>query len=225
MEYMTCTKCGEIKPIVDFCSHKKGRTGYKNPCRACHNALRRIWEESNSNAAVALRKRKAESQVRQEKRLVEMACTACKINKPLSDFFRNPKARNGRVNPCKACRAVKASKAYFKNRDFYNEIQKTKKAALRAEILQAYGGRCACCGEDEPKFLAVDHIQNNGNKHRAEIGRGNYYHWLKKNGFPKDNFQLLCHNCNFSKGAYGACPHKTQTSAKSSHTIFANDLN
>lgn len=30
--------------------------------------------------------------------------------------------------------------------------------------------------------------------------------WLKKNDYPK-GFQILCHNCNMSKGFYGYCPH------------------
>jgi hypothetical protein len=28
-------------------------------------------------------------------------------------------------------------------------------------------------------------------------------------GYPKDNFQLLCMNCNFAKGHRGECPHQT----------------
>jgi hypothetical protein len=27
-------------------------------------------------------------------------------------------------------------------------------------------------------------------------------------GFPKDLYQLLCHNCNQAKAWYGACPHQ-----------------
>lgn len=85
-----------------------------------------------------------------------------------------------------------------------------RRARLRSEVLQAYGGRCACCGEPEPKFLGVDHINNDGAEHRRELNisaGSRFYKWLKANKFPKDNFQLLCHNCNFAKGMYGECPH------------------
>lgn len=36
----------------------------------------------------------------------------------------------------------------------------------------------------------------------------NFYRWLKNNGFPKKDFQLLCFNCNCAKGFFGMCPHK-----------------
>lgn len=35
------------------------------------------------------------------------------------------------------------------------------------------------------------------------------YRWLKQQGFPKEDFRILCHNCN--RGTYfngGICPHK-----------------
>jgi len=78
----------------------------------------------------------------------------------------------------------------------------------RMEILNAYGNKCACCGESNYEFLGIDHINNNGSQHRKEIGRG-LYDFLIKNNFPSE-FQILCHNCNFAKGHYGYCPH-TQT--------------
>ena len=64
---------------------------------------------------------------------------------------------------------------------------------------------CACCREKGIKFLSIDHINNDGAKHRREIG-GNLCLWILKNSFPP-GFQILCYNCNFSKGIYGKCPH------------------
>lgn len=92
---------------------------------------------------------------------------------------------------------------------------KIRKAAWirsrKAEVIAAYGGRCVCCGEDAFEFLSIDHIHNDGSAHVKEIGGGgvHLYNWLKKEGFPKDRFQLLCMNCNFAKGKYGRCPHQT----------------
>lgn len=76
------------------------------------------------------------------------------------------------------------------------------------EILAAYGGRCACCGETEPCFLSIDHIDGRGVEHRKTVEGWRLYTWLRQQGFPKDNFRLLCHNCNFSRGRYGNCPHE-----------------
>lgn len=84
--------------------------------------------------------------------------------------------------------------------------------AIKEETIQMYGGKCACCGEDTLEFLTIDHIDETGASERKEIGRGggyNFYYWLKKRGYPKDNYQVLCFNCNFAKHAYGKCPHQS----------------
>ena len=66
-----------------------------------------------------------------------------------------------------------------------------------------YGYVCACCGEARPLFLNIDHIDGTGSVHREQFkGSGTgFFGWLKANNYPKDNFQLLCSNCNFSKRA------------------------
>ncbi len=92
--------------------------------------------------------------------------------------------------------------------DRVKELLRVCRQKLKAEIINAYGGKCTCCGQREPDFLTVDHINNTGAAHRREIGRTELYAWLKRNGFPKDEFQLLCWNCNMAKGRYGSCPHK-----------------
>jgi predicted transposase YbfD/YdcC len=66
----------------------------------------------------------------------------------------------------------------------------------RVEVLEHYGGKCVCCGETEPYFLAVDHISGDGNSHRRKINKwgSGFFKWLIDNQFP-DGFQVLCHNC------------------------------
>ncbi len=36
------------------------------------------------------------------------------------------------------------------------------------------------------------------------------YRDIKRLGYPKDVFQVLCFNCNYSKNSWGYCPHKYQ---------------
>jgi len=80
----------------------------------------------------------------------------------------------------------------------------------RAAVLAHYGGTCACCGETTSEFLAIDHINGGGSRHRKEVIRGSdQAAWLIKHGFP-DGFRLLCHNCNMARGYYGYCPHEKQ---------------
>jgi hypothetical protein len=83
-------------------------------------------------------------------------------------------------------------------------------ARRRAKAIEAYGGRCVCCGESEPVFLALDHVKGDGKAHRATIGGGtpNMYRWAERNGYPP-TLQLLCHNCNMAKSYNpGGCPHQ-----------------
>jgi len=94
------------------------------------------------------------------------------------------------------------------------ENERTKQAVrdLRKEVLFTYGSCCACCGEHQYEFLALDHINGGGRKHRkAMSGRSgtsaySYWRWFKKNGYPQ-GYRVLCHNCNQAIGSWGCCPH------------------
>lgn len=97
------------------------------------------------------------------------------------------------------------------------EREKTRRNQdrVRREVFAAYGGyKCACCGETEPLFLSIDHVNNDGAKMRREklySGSGTgFYLWLFKNGFPK-GFQVLCMNCQIGKHRNGGvCPHHSE---------------
>jgi hypothetical protein len=82
----------------------------------------------------------------------------------------------------------------------------------RMQALCAYGGKypkCTCCGESEIKFLVIDHIDGCGLKRRKIEGSGSpLYIFLHARHYPA-GYQVLCHNCNAAKEAYGKCPHKT----------------
>lgn len=81
---------------------------------------------------------------------------------------------------------------------------------IKNEVILAYGGKCACCGEIEQQFLTLDHKNNDGATHRKEIGilRGGapMWDWAQKNGYP-DTLDLMCYNCNCGR-RLGICPHK-----------------
>ncbi|HEC64216.1 MAG TPA: hypothetical protein ENI23_02860 [bacterium] len=133
-------------------------------------------------------------------------CTTCQKIKPLTQFHRHYNRTDGRKHSCKECRNIYEKRAVKK---------------LRKEIIDHYGGKCACCGETVLVFLTVDHINNDGAKHRKEIGDGHViYRWIKRNNFPIDMFQILCYNCNVGRARNnGVCPHKelSGSSGGSSH--------
>jgi hypothetical protein len=91
---------------------------------------------------------------------------------------------------------------------------KARAIALRDEVLDRYGRECTCCGELEPVFLEVHHINGDGKQHAAHYGvsRGNAL-WLamRAAGWPNDGFELqvLCANCHTAITKTGTCPHVT----------------
>lgn len=79
---------------------------------------------------------------------------------------------------------------------------------LKMSVIGIYGGECRCCGEKEPLFLTIDHVDNDGKDHRKEIVGQAFYRYLRNLGEPDRRFQLLCFNCNIAKSLFGTCPHE-----------------
>lgn len=135
-------------------------------------------------------------------KLEEIICSVCKKLKHRNEYYIKP---DGNLNhhKCKAC--------------IIGEI-KTKSRILKSIAIKQYSNgqsKCICCGESNIEFLQIDHIGGWGKIHRSEIFKKNsnkdIYRWLYKNNYPKLELQVLCANCNFSHGAYGYCPHKSQS--------------
>ena len=78
---------------------------------------------------------------------------------------------------------------------------------LRIEVLEAYGGKCVCCGESNLDFLTLDHVNNDGHLEEYRGGPSQYYK-LKRDNWPS-NIQILCYNCNCARATnVGICPHQ-----------------
>jgi len=103
------------------------------------------------------------------------------------------------------------------HRELINKKRSLYVQKIRKEVLDFYGGKCACCGETENKFLCIDHINGRGAKdtRKTEGGRS-WYSYLRK--YKPSYVQVLCHNCNMAKGFYGACPHKLEGYAAKAKT-------
>lgn len=83
---------------------------------------------------------------------------------------------------------------------------------LKIKVLKIYGNKCQCCGEIEPIFLTIDHINNDGHKERAKCGarlRGRPFYLKLLKGEKRNDIQILCFNCNIGRqNNKGICPHK-----------------
>lgn len=117
----------------------------------------------------------------------------------------------------KALQIRKRVKEYYrKNRIAVLAKKREQDRKSKQAIIDAFGGKCVCCGEDQFEFLTVDHIKGDGHAHRKRIGRGRrLYNDILKTGCCKNSYRLLCFNCNISRGFYGYCPHHPEDISRS----------
>lgn len=153
-------------------------------------------------------------------------CIRCGIEKNLESFYKRGRGELQRRSECKTClqpihaewrkknqaKIKEAGRIYRDtNREEYRQIQRDHKRGKRELILEAYGRKCACCGETEQRFLTIDHIHGGGGAHNRLRGNSGVYRDVIAAGFPKDIYQLLCYNCNMGRSANGGtCPHQQQ---------------
>lgn len=156
-------------------------------------------------------------------------CNTCKEDRPLTEYHKKGNAPDGLSYKCKTCtraygqswernnrerRKAHSDAWYAANRERESVRRKAKLRAERREVIEAYGGRCSCCGEANLGFLTLDHVNSDGAAHRRELGVGRsslkVYRWAKANGYP-ESLQVLCINCNCGRQWNGGiCPHKDE---------------
>ena len=150
-------------------------------------------------------------------------CARCHREKSLAEFYvgRNADGRHSYCKPCvaeyqAACLTRRRADPAAAEHDRSLSRRRARSSArrLRLDVVRAYGGACVCCGETEEAFLSIDHKFDDGAAERRAMGKGRdnpdplgFYRSLRARGWPKDRYQLLCHNCNFAKARRGACPH------------------
>ena len=98
------------------------------------------------------------------------------------------------------------------NRAHLQKYNKQWRGQAKGIVLKHYGGKCRCCGEDDIRFLTIDHKDGKGTQHRKQLGvkaGPPFYSWLIKNNFPLQ-YAVLCCNCNWGRFLNGGiCPHKS----------------
>lgn len=95
---------------------------------------------------------------------------------------------------------------YQKNKEYFRKWHREYYQRVRRECIEAYGNRCSCCGEKEYDFLTMEHINGGGRKELAMTHTVIFK--LRRAGYPKGKYTVLCYNCNCAKGHVGICPHK-----------------
>jgi hypothetical protein len=144
------------------------------------------------------------------KLIPQKRCTKCAEFRLITQFHRNKNRRDGRANWCGNCARKKANRLRLVDKlkpgwqKLRREQCRKSRYKLREEFIAAYGRKCVCCGEKRFHFLTLEHKRGGGRAHALALG-GHHaiFSMLRRAGWPKKNYELLCSNCNHSKGCYG----------------------
>src|SRR5881409_2535127 len=98
---------------------------------------------------------------------------------------------------CTSCYRQYHRERYHHRKPEYLQRMKAARKLLKERVVEGYGGRCVCCGETQIEFLTLDHIVPVRRQRTGQNGTCGHslYQKLLREGFPKDNIQLLCYNC------------------------------
>jgi hypothetical protein len=74
------------------------------------------------------------------------------------------------------------------------------RAETRHMTIQAYGGKCVCCGETEERLLLlaygnIEEVKRTENRHPLDQIPAEY-RWLRTHNFPVHTRMLICRKCN-----------------------------
>lgn len=207
METQECSICHQVKPIDEFIKRKDRKSGRRNQCKSClyerATANNRIRKKMISDGAIVF------SETEQE-------CRSCHKTKPLAEFYRGVKSKNGRINFCKECCKERDRVAHSKQKKHSpNEIDcdcVTKECyhCKKLKPLSDFGfyslskdgrrGICLECRSEQDK-LRMNKIRNNGTVVEQICSR---CHQTK----PIDSFYINNHYSNGRKSVCKDCCNK-----------------
>jgi hypothetical protein len=178
-----CPGCGNVYPATVEYYHRRtaSKDGLATRCKNCVREYHRQYRAVNHKKDLAdkCRYRKENKEKIREKR---------------AEYYRQNKekirARNRAYFGQNTEKVKEAQRRYNKkNREHQGELNIIQRRKQREKVIAHYGGKCACCGESRYEFMAIDHIDGGGSKHRKEIGQNSTVNWLVKNNFP-DGFRV-----------------------------------
>lgn len=185
METKKCSRCKEILPISNFYIKYKNPDRYYPECKSCRYDIVKNYTKKN------------------EKHCKERAIKYYIDNKKIIQTRRSEyRAKN-------YTHVLEINQTWvMENKQKVLETKRKHNKKLRETFLDMYGRSCACCGETAVEFLTIEHKlgQKGIVRHKKETGKFAYSKATKE--YRPDLYEVLCMNCNFSKGRYGYCPHQ-----------------
>ena len=121
-------------------------------------------------------------------------CSACKIEKPLTDFYKAKSKPGGYAYVCKACSDVANKKTRVKHTDRYLEYRNSYKQKLNEKVDKFKIARgCTCCGENShPHVLDLHHLDPTEKEGDPSMMKSSWDRWLAE----ASKCVVLCANCH-----------------------------
>jgi hypothetical protein len=147
------------------------------------------------------------------------SCAMCNHTLDDSNWSNPIRLYNNKI--CNDCLVFLSVRRKDKPQPIFGSKLKKKLEVLRLKhyIVEGYDGKCECCNENEMMFLTIDHINGGGREENRKLSKAGveFYRHLKKLGYPRDNYRLLCYNCNCSREIWGQCYHELCRQQNLSH--------
>lgn len=119
-------------------------------------------------------------------------CSKCKESKPLEDFYRQSRQKDGYQRQCKTCANIMSAASEKKKADKYKVIRKKAKDKLREAMWKYKEERgCQHCPEKDPICLELHHPDPTQKDLEPSSA-----HSLKLFHEEADKCIVLCSNCH-----------------------------
>nr|WP_133997721.1 endonuclease VII domain-containing protein [Streptomyces sp. 846.5] len=139
-----CPRCSRVKPREMFARCTSQSDGLQTYCRQCTADYAKAWNARKRAERRAL-KGVPESAPEGMKR-----CPGCEQVKPVGDWHRHSRSKDGLAARCKACRKADHRRDHLKRTYGLTEAE-------RDAMLQAQMGVCAICLTPGPEHVDHDH--------------------------------------------------------------------
>lgn len=167
----TCSKCGEVKPVMEFYRSLRNNDGYYNPCKACC-----LKQKQSYHRKLAAR---SQNQIPSTK---TKRCPKCDEVKPVSKFYKAINKFDGYRAICKKCDNSNAVKYRHKiaNREFEDIKPKGEKRCYMCKRSLPVGkfnysrssndGLASHCRECGKKYKKQHYEQHFGEFYNQQVG-------------------------------------------------------
>jgi len=139
-------------------------------------------------------------------------CSICKIDKPMSEFYKSKRSVNGLDTQCKPCKRLRVKESlakngrgkrlYKENRAAISAKRKAYKRNLKTKLISMLGGCCAHCSlapSNEWPLACFDFHHMDHSVKGAEIGKlldRQTKEGLEHTMNELKNCLVLCSNCH-----------------------------